>query len=117
LLSTGLLAIIALVLMCQLSASLVIWAALVTPGAIVVFVVTRTRLEQRFTNPGAIAAMADHAQETFVGERGQSVCAGILRDRDVPGMMAWPMMALGCHPVTGASRPGRSNSWISSTTT
>src|SRR4030088_3611044 len=69
-LSTGLLVIIALVLMFQLSASLAIWAALVTPAAIVVFVVTRTRIEQRFTKvQEQFAAMADHAQETFGGER------------------------------------------------
>ena len=69
-LSTGLLVIIALVLMFQLSASLAIWAALVTPAAIAVFVVTRTRIEQRFTRvQEQFAAMADHAQETFAGER------------------------------------------------
>ena len=69
-LSTGLLVIIALVLMFQLSSSLAIWAALVTPAAIVVFVVTRTRIEQRFTKvQEQFAAMADHAQETFAGER------------------------------------------------
>src|SRR5438477_8990014 len=56
--------------MFQLSASLAIWAALVTPAAIVVFVVTRTRIEQRFTKvQEQFAAMADHAQETFAGER------------------------------------------------
>ena len=69
-LSTGLLVIIALALMFQLSASLAIWAALVTPAAIAVFVVTRTRIEQRFTKvQEQFAAMADHAQETFAGER------------------------------------------------
>jgi len=35
--------------MFQLSATLAIWAALVTPAAIAVFVVTRTRIEQCFT--------------------------------------------------------------------
>jgi ATP-binding cassette subfamily B protein len=69
-LSTGLLVIIALVLMFQLSASLAVWAALVTPATITVFVVTRTRIEQRFTKvQEQFAAMADHAQETFAGER------------------------------------------------
>jgi ATP-binding cassette subfamily B multidrug efflux pump len=69
-LSTGLLVIIALALMFQLSARLAIWAALVTPAAIAVFVVTRTRIEQRFTKvQEQFAAMADHAQETFAGER------------------------------------------------
>jgi ATP-binding cassette subfamily B protein len=69
-LSTGLLVITALVLMFQLSASLAVWAALVTPAAIVLFVVTRTRIEQRFTRvQEQFAAMADHAQETFAGER------------------------------------------------
>jgi ATP-binding cassette subfamily B multidrug efflux pump len=69
-LSTGLLVIIALVLMFQLSTSLAIWAALVTPAAITVFVATRTRIEQRFTKvQEQFAAMADHAQETFAGER------------------------------------------------
>jgi ATP-binding cassette, subfamily B, multidrug efflux pump len=69
-LSTGLLVIIALVLMFQLSASLAIWAALVTPAAIAVFAITRTRIEQRFTKvQEQFAAMADHAQETFAGER------------------------------------------------
>jgi ATP-binding cassette subfamily B protein len=68
-LSTGLLVIIALALMFQLSASLAIWAALVTPAAIAVFVITRTRIEQRFTRvQEQFAAMADHAQETFAGE-------------------------------------------------
>jgi ATP-binding cassette subfamily B multidrug efflux pump len=69
-LSTGLLVIIALVLMFQLSASLAVWAALVTPAAMALFVVTRSRIEQRFTKvQEQFAAMADHAQETFAGER------------------------------------------------
>jgi ATP-binding cassette, subfamily B, multidrug efflux pump len=69
-LSTGLLVIIALVLMFQLSPSLAFWAALVTPAAIAVFVITRARIEQRFTRvQEQFAAMADHAQETFAGER------------------------------------------------
>jgi ATP-binding cassette subfamily B multidrug efflux pump len=69
-LSTGLLVLIALVLMFQLSSSLAFWAALVIPAAIAVFVVTRTRIEQRFTKvQEQFAAMADHAQETFAGER------------------------------------------------
>jgi ATP-binding cassette subfamily B multidrug efflux pump len=69
-LSTGLLVVIALVLMFQLSPSLAVWAALVTPAATIVFVVTRTRIEHRFTRvQEQFAAMADHAQETFAGER------------------------------------------------
>ncbi len=69
-LSTGLLVVIALVLMFQLSPSLAIWAGLVTPAATTVFVVTRRRIEHRFTRvQEQFAAMADHAQETFAGER------------------------------------------------
>ncbi len=69
-LSTGLLVIIALVLMFELSPSLAVWAGLVLPAAIAAFVVTRTRIEQRFTRvQEQFAAMADHAQETFAGER------------------------------------------------
>jgi ATP-binding cassette subfamily B multidrug efflux pump len=69
-LNTGLLVCVALVLMFQLSTSLATWAALILPVSMLVFVVTRSRIEQRFTRvQEQFAAMADHAQETFAGQR------------------------------------------------
>jgi ATP-binding cassette subfamily B protein len=68
--NTVLLVTIALVLMFQLSRPLATWAALVLPIAMVVFFATRTRIEQRFTRvQEQFAALADHAQETFGGQR------------------------------------------------
>lgn len=68
--NTGFLFAVALVLMFQISRPLATWAALVLPAALIVFVVTRTRIEQRFTRvQEQFAAMSDHAQETFGGER------------------------------------------------
>lgn len=69
-LTTALLFGVALVLMFQLSRTLATWAALVMPIAALVFAVTRTRIEQRFTRvQEQFAAMSDHAQETFAGQR------------------------------------------------
>jgi ATP-binding cassette, subfamily B, multidrug efflux pump len=69
-LSTGLLVVIALVLMIQLSPRLASWAALIVPATMLVFAVTRARIEQRFTRvQEQFAAMSDHAQETFAGQR------------------------------------------------
>jgi ATP-binding cassette subfamily B protein len=69
-LSTGLLFCVALFLMFQLSQTLAMWAALVLPIVSVVFGVTRTRIEERFTRvQEQFAAMSDHAQETFAGQR------------------------------------------------
>jgi ATP-binding cassette, subfamily B, multidrug efflux pump len=69
-LNTALLVVIALVLMFQLSPSLATWAALVVPAAMALFFVTHKRIEQRFTRvQEQFAAMSDHAQETFAGQR------------------------------------------------
>jgi ATP-binding cassette, subfamily B, multidrug efflux pump len=69
-LNTTLLLGIALLLMFQLSPRLAVWAVLVVPAASAVFVVTRARIEQRFTRvQEQFAAMSDHAQETFAGQR------------------------------------------------
>jgi ATP-binding cassette subfamily B protein len=69
-LSTVLLFGVALFLMFQLSATLAIWAALALPIVSIVFGVTRTRIEERFTRvQEQFAAMSDHAQETFAGQR------------------------------------------------
>lgn len=69
-LSTLLLFAVALFLMFQLSTTLALWAALVLPIVSVVFGVTRTRIEERFTRvQEQFAAMADRAQETFAGQR------------------------------------------------
>jgi ATP-binding cassette, subfamily B, multidrug efflux pump len=69
-LSTGLLVVIALALMLQINPRLAAWAALVVPATMLVFVVTRARVEQRFTRvQEQFAAMSDHAQETFAGQR------------------------------------------------
>ncbi len=69
-LNTVLLFAVALVLMFRISPSLARWAALVLPVAGIVFAITRARIEQRFTRvQEQFAAMADHAQETFGGER------------------------------------------------
>jgi ATP-binding cassette subfamily B multidrug efflux pump len=69
-LNTVLLVVIALVLMFQLSRTLAVWALLVVPASMAVFLVTRARIEQRFTRvQEQFAAMSDHAQETFAGQR------------------------------------------------
>jgi ATP-binding cassette subfamily B protein len=69
-LSTSLLVVIALALMVQLSPRLAAWAALIVPATMVVFALTRARIEQRFTKvQEQFAAMSDHAQETFAGQR------------------------------------------------
>jgi ATP-binding cassette subfamily B protein len=69
-LNTVLLVSIALVLMFQLSPTLAKWAALIAPAAAAIFMVTRARIEERFTRvQEQFAAMADHAQETFAGQR------------------------------------------------
>ncbi len=69
-LNTVLLFAVALVLMFRISPSLAKWAALVLPAAGIIFAITRARIEQRFTRvQEQFAAMADHAQETFGGER------------------------------------------------
>jgi ATP-binding cassette subfamily B protein len=68
--STLLLVSIALVLMFQLSPTLAAWAALVIPATMLLFAITRTRIEQRFTRvQEQFAALSDHAQETFAGQR------------------------------------------------
>ena len=68
--STLLLFVVALVLMFQLSTTLAMWAALVLPIVSVVFGVSRTRIEERFTRvQEQFAAMSDRAQETFAGQR------------------------------------------------
>jgi ATP-binding cassette subfamily B protein len=69
-LGTTLLVVIALVLMIQLSPRLAAWAALIVPATMIVFALTRARIEQRFTRvQEQFAAMSDHAQETFAGQR------------------------------------------------
>jgi ATP-binding cassette, subfamily B, multidrug efflux pump len=69
-LGTSLLVVIALGLMIQLSPRLAAWAALIVPATMVVFALTRARIEQRFTRvQEQFAAMSDHAQETFAGQR------------------------------------------------
>ncbi len=69
-LNTLLLVSIALVLMLQISPRLAMWAALVAPAAMAIFVITRAKIEERFTRvQEQFAAMADHAQETFAGQR------------------------------------------------
>ena len=61
---------VALFLMFQLSQYLATWAALVMPIAMAVFALTRARIEVRFTRvQEQFAAMADHAQEVFAGQR------------------------------------------------
>src|SRR5438105_1137453 len=69
-LTTLLLVVVALLLMFQISSTLATWAALIVPLVTLVFAVLRTRIEQRFTRvQEQFAAMADHAQETFAGQR------------------------------------------------
>jgi ATP-binding cassette subfamily B protein len=69
-LGTSLLVVIALALMIQLSPRLAAWAALIVPATMIVFALTRARIEQRFTKvQEQFAAMSDHAQETFAGQR------------------------------------------------
>jgi ATP-binding cassette subfamily B multidrug efflux pump len=69
-LNTGLLVLVALLLMFQLSTTLAVWAAIILPISMLVFAITRTRIEHRFTRvQEQFAAMADHAQETFAGQR------------------------------------------------
>jgi ATP-binding cassette, subfamily B, multidrug efflux pump len=69
-LNTVLLFCVALVLMFQLSETLAKWAALVLPIVTLVFAVSRSRIEERFTRvQEQFAAMSDHAQETFGGQR------------------------------------------------
>ncbi|MBI2755270.1 MAG: ABC transporter ATP-binding protein [Chloroflexi bacterium] len=61
---------IALTLMFQVSPALAWWATGVLPIAAIVFAVTRARIEQRFTRvQEQFAAMSDHAQEVFAGQR------------------------------------------------
>jgi ATP-binding cassette subfamily B protein len=56
--------------MFQLSSNLALWAALVVPASTAIFVITRARIEERFTRvQEQFAAMSDHAQETFAGQR------------------------------------------------
>jgi ATP-binding cassette subfamily B protein len=53
-----------------LSRTLALWVVLILPTATIVFVVTRARIEERFTRvQEQFAAMSDHAQETFAGQR------------------------------------------------
>src|SRR5919202_2065156 len=69
-LNTVLLVSVVLVLMCQLSRTLATWVLLILPVATIVFVLTRARIEERFTRvQEQFAAMSDHAQETFAGQR------------------------------------------------
>src|SRR6266568_798405 len=69
-LNTVLLFCVALVLMFQLSVDLAKWAALVLPLVTLVFAVSRSRIEERFTRvQEQFAAMSDHALETFGGQR------------------------------------------------
>jgi len=69
-LNTLLLVSIALVLMLQLSQQLALWSVLIVPAVAAIFTITRARIEQRFTRvQEQFAAMADHAQETFAGQR------------------------------------------------
>lgn len=69
-LNTVLLVSVALVLMFQLSRTLATWVLLILPAATIVFVLTRARIEERFTRvQEQFAAMSDHAQETFAGQR------------------------------------------------
>lgn len=69
-LNTVLLVSIALVLMFQLSRTLASWVVVILPAATIVFVVTRARIEERFRRvQEQFAAMSDHAQETFAGQR------------------------------------------------
>ncbi|HEY3057854.1 MAG TPA: ABC transporter ATP-binding protein [Chloroflexota bacterium] len=69
-LNTSLLVLIALALMFQLSTGLATWAALVVPAAMGLYFLTHKRIEQRFTRvQEQFAAMADHAHETFAGQR------------------------------------------------
>ncbi len=69
-LNTLLLVCIALVLMFQLSPGLALWSVLIVPAVMAIFTVTRARIELRFTRvQEQFAAMADHAQETFAGQR------------------------------------------------
>jgi ATP-binding cassette subfamily B protein len=68
--NTTLLTVLALVLMFQLSPSMAIWAALVVPIAVCVFLLSHRQIERRFTRvQEQFAAMADHCQETFAGQR------------------------------------------------
>src|SRR5919198_704924 len=69
-LNTLLLVGIALTLMFQLSPKLALWSVLIVPAVTAVFTITRARIELRFTRvQEQFAAMADHAQETFAGQR------------------------------------------------
>ena len=69
-LNTVLLVSVALVLMFQLSSTLATWVIIILPAATIVFVVTRARIEERFRRvQEQFAAMSDHAQETFAGQR------------------------------------------------
>src|SRR6185436_18059649 len=62
--------VLALVLMFQLSPRLATWAALVVPIAAGVFLLSHRHIERRFTRvQEQFAAMSDHAQETFAGQR------------------------------------------------
>jgi ATP-binding cassette subfamily B multidrug efflux pump len=68
--NTTLLTVLALILMFQLSPRLATWAALVVPIAACVFLLSHRHIERRFTRvQEQFAAMADHAQETFAGQR------------------------------------------------
>src|ERR671932_747048 len=69
-LNTVLLVSVALMLMFQLSRTLATWVLLILPVATIVFVLTRARIEERFTRvQEQFAAMSDHAQEVFAGQR------------------------------------------------
>ena len=69
-LNTVLLFCVALVLMFQLSVNLAKWAALVLPLVTLVFAISRSHIEKRFTRvQEQFAAMSDHALETFGGQR------------------------------------------------
>lgn len=57
-------------LMFSISSTLALWALLALPCAFAIFVVTRKRIEERFTRvQEQFAAMSDHAEETFAGVR------------------------------------------------
>lgn len=67
---TTVLFLAAMALMFGLSPTLATWSALVLPMAMLVFIATRLRIERGFTRvQEQFSAMADHAQETFAGER------------------------------------------------
>ncbi len=69
-LNTLILVSISVVLMFQISRVLALWATFILPLSALFFVFTRKRIEQRFTRvQEQFAAMSDHAQETFSGER------------------------------------------------